>query len=303
MKWITKLFAAAKAKQAPKAKDARSTRQARSPAPARRHSTLSATDINKSRRRYRLRPNTTKETLLKIIDSLPKTYNVVECIKGASVLTLGLDKGRLRFQLWEKHTRNPSHYRWTSPVSDRNRIFGVFSHFREGGDVEELLKLREDSTRDCFDVAKKRSPKQARSANPRGRRRQTGKSSTTDAYQQYAQFIDEERQRGESRLAEEQVRWRALLREERARWEQKLRDAEARSTESTAPPRKDHAYYASVLGISQTSDDREIKAIYRQRVKEYHPDRVACLGPKLRKVAEDEMKLINEAYEFLTRHA
>jgi uncharacterized protein (DUF1499 family) len=99
MKWITKLFAAAKAKQAPKAKDARSTRQARSPAPARRHSTLSATDINKSRRRYRLRPNTTKETLLKIIDSLPKTYNVVECIKGASgsrldIRHLQFDSGR-----------------------------------------------------------------------------------------------------------------------------------------------------------------------------------------------------------------
>ena len=33
---------------------------------------------------------------------------------------------------------------------------------------------------------------------------------------------------------------------------------------------------------------------------EYHPDRVAALGPKLREVAEHETKKINAAYEFFT---
>ena len=33
---------------------------------------------------------------------------------------------------------------------------------------------------------------------------------------------------------------------------------------------------------------------------EYHPDRVAALGPKLREVAEQETKKINAAYEFFT---
>jgi DnaJ like chaperone protein len=34
---------------------------------------------------------------------------------------------------------------------------------------------------------------------------------------------------------------------------------------------------------------------------QYHPDRVAHLGPKLREVAEHEMKEINEAYDFFRR--
>ena len=36
---------------------------------------------------------------------------------------------------------------------------------------------------------------------------------------------------------------------------------------------------------------------------EYHPDRVAALGPKLRELAESESKKINAAYEyFCERH-
>ena len=43
-----------------------------------------------------------------------------------------------------------------------------------------------------------------------------------------------------------------------------------------------------------------IRASYLARCKEYHPDRVESLGSKLRQVAEEEMKLINWAYETLT---
>jgi len=41
---------------------------------------------------------------------------------------------------------------------------------------------------------------------------------------------------------------------------------------------------------------------YEQRVKEYHPDRVVTLGPKIREVAEQEMKKINEAFDFLLKN-
>ena len=35
-------------------------------------------------------------------------------------------------------------------------------------------------------------------------------------------------------------------------------------------------------------------------MREYHPDKVVALGPKLRELAENETKKINAAYEFFT---
>lgn len=45
--------------------------------------------------------------------------------------------------------------------------------------------------------------------------------------------------------------------------------------------------------------DNNLRMAYRQKVAEYHPDRTATLGKKLRFLAEEEMKRINEAYVVL----
>ena len=37
----------------------------------------------------------------------------------------------------------------------------------------------------------------------------------------------------------------------------------------------------------------------KDRIKEYHPDKVSMMGEKLRKVADKESKLTNEAYNTL----
>jgi hypothetical protein len=58
-------------------------------------------------------------------------------------------------------------------------------------------------------------------------------------------------------------------------------------------------YYA-ILGVPHGASCSEIKAAYRQRSHEYHPDKVAHLGPDLRSLAESKMKQINEAYEALS---
>jgi DnaJ-domain-containing protein 1 len=52
-----------------------------------------------------------------------------------------------------------------------------------------------------------------------------------------------------------------------------------------------------VLGISEKASIPEIKAAYRNMCLKYHPDRTGGLGEKLRKLAEEEMKKINRAYE------
>ncbi|MBX8465813.1 J domain-containing protein [Deinococcus sp. RIT780] len=55
-----------------------------------------------------------------------------------------------------------------------------------------------------------------------------------------------------------------------------------------------------VLEVSPTATLEDIKAAYRRLAKQYHPDRVASLGPEFRLLAEQRMKQINAAYEALT---
>ena len=49
------------------------------------------------------------------------------------------------------------------------------------------------------------------------------------------------------------------------------------------------------------ASEQEIKEAYRNKMKEYHPDKVANLGAKLRNLAEEESKEINRAYEDLLK--
>ena len=52
-----------------------------------------------------------------------------------------------------------------------------------------------------------------------------------------------------------------------------------------------------VLGVLPSATPQEIKAAYRARMHESHPDKVAHLSPALRKAADREAKRINDAYE------
>ena len=56
-----------------------------------------------------------------------------------------------------------------------------------------------------------------------------------------------------------------------------------------------------VLGVERGASQEEISSAYRRLVQQYHPDRVADLGPELREVAEQRMKEINGAYQELKK--
>ena len=59
----------------------------------------------------------------------------------------------------------------------------------------------------------------------------------------------------------------------------------------------------SILGLSGDAGREEIQTAYRMHAKKYHPDQVPLgLADEFRLLAEEKMKLINEAYVFLTRH-
>lgn len=52
-----------------------------------------------------------------------------------------------------------------------------------------------------------------------------------------------------------------------------------------------------IFGLLHDASVDEIKAAYRNAIKQYHPDYVANLGPELKEVAERKSKELNVAYE------
>ena len=60
-------------------------------------------------------------------------------------------------------------------------------------------------------------------------------------------------------------------------------------------------HYGRILGLSGKVTHAEVKRKYRELVSQYHPDNVNHLGPKLKDLAEREMKAINEAFEYFKR--
>ena len=74
-----------------------------------------------------------------------------------------------------------------------------------------------------------------------------------------------------------------------------------RERRAPEPAPSSAAEHLVVLGLEPGYSQDELRRAYRARVAEYHPDRVASLGPKLRRLAEEETKRITAAYAFLKR--
>ncbi|MCR4812359.1 MAG: TerB family tellurite resistance protein [Bacteroidales bacterium] len=56
-----------------------------------------------------------------------------------------------------------------------------------------------------------------------------------------------------------------------------------------------------ILGIDSTATDQEVKKAYRRLAMKYHPDRVETMGEEIKRNAEHQFKIINEAYETICR--
>lgn len=57
----------------------------------------------------------------------------------------------------------------------------------------------------------------------------------------------------------------------------------------------------TVLEISPSATDDEVKAAYRRLAMKNHPDKVATLGPEVQKAAEEKFRRIQEAYDTIKK--
>jgi len=75
-------------------------------------------------------------------------------------------------------------------------------------------------------------------------------------------------------------------REQRRREEQQHQAEENRATS-----------WHEVLNVSSGADIQEIRRAYKSLMSQYHPDKVASLGPELKEICERKTKEINSAYD------
>ncbi len=79
-----------------------------------------------------------------------------------------------------------------------------------------------------------------------------------------------------------------------------LSEAEMNSMLNLGSTTLEQAY--TVLEVSPTATDDEVRAAYKRLVLKHHPDRIANLGPDVIAAAEQKMKAINEAKDLIYKH-
>lgn len=121
------------------------------------------------------------------------------------------------------------------------------------------------------------------------------------ASQAVSLFISALSQQGYVRLKQRERNDAILTRVKLIAMERLLKNRAKRASRTKAAPEPERVEdpYA-LLGLTPGASFEEARAARNALLQQYHPDKVAGLGPKLREVAEAETKRINAAFASLT---
>jgi DnaJ like chaperone protein len=67
------------------------------------------------------------------------------------------------------------------------------------------------------------------------------------------------------------------------------------------PKESNNEDWYKTLDVNPGASLEEIKAAYKRKISQYHPDKVSSLGPEFTLIAEIKTKQINSAYEEAAR--
>ena len=67
--------------------------------------------------------------------------------------------------------------------------------------------------------------------------------------------------------------------------------------QSDIPKEAEIKAWNEVLEVDSSASLEEVKTAYKRKMSQYHPDKVASLGPEFTPIAERKTKQINSAYE------
>ena len=67
------------------------------------------------------------------------------------------------------------------------------------------------------------------------------------------------------------------------------------------PPSPSNPEWADVLGVAPDATHEDIKRAYMRKIEEFEPNRLAALGPEMRKLAEERLQQINLAFDAAER--
>lgn len=85
-----------------------------------------------------------------------------------------------------------------------------------------------------------------------------------------------------------------------SRQENHQKQANSNTANQTASFTLDDAH--KVLEINANTDIDSIKAAYKTKIKEYHPDKVQTMGKEIQEIANRKTKEINDAYNLIKKH-
>lgn len=101
-----------------------------------------------------------------------------------------------------------------------------------------------------------------------------------------------EQDHAEAQPRREQAESEARRSREQAEREAQETRQRQRAAEDSAP-----APWYTTLSVAPNADTQEIRRAYKTLMSQYHPDKVAALGPELKELCERKTKEINTAYD------